>query len=203
MALEMPGRHELRHHRLSADFRVAHVHRAAPGKGLDQADRQHQVAQAQRRKGHLAESPDIQHPPRAIEGRQWRQGRAAVAVLTVVVILDDPAARTLGPGQQFQAPGQAHHHAGGVLMGRGDVGQAATAEAVQGSAVDALAVHRHAMQLATRHRERMACCPIPRILDGNLIAGLHQQLCTKADCLLRATSDHYLLSRALHAARTA
>ncbi|MNL36198.1 hypothetical protein D3C87_1582680 [compost metagenome] len=45
--------------------------------------------------------------------------------------------------------------------------------------------------------------PIPRIFNRHPVTGLHQQLCTKADSLLRATGDQNLFSRALHAAGTA
>ena len=49
----------------------------------------------------------------------------------------------------------------------------------------------------------MTCRAIPRIFDRHAVARLHQQLCTKANPLLCATGDHNLLSRALHASRTA
>ena len=88
-------------------------------------------------------------------------------------------------------------------MGRGDVGQTAITQLCQFSAVDALAIHRHPMQLRTCHGERMTGRPIPGIFNRYPITGLHQQLCTKADSLLRATGDHNLFSRALHATGTA
>ena len=196
MPLEMPGGHELRHHRLGADLRVPHIQRAALGKGLDQRRRQHQVTQAQRRKGDLAEGPDIQHPPLPIQRRQGCQRRAAVAVLAVVVVLDDPAAGALGPGQQLQAPRQAHDHAGGVLMRRGHIGQPTVRQLREFDAIQSFIVHRHAMQLGPRHREGQSGRAVPGILHRDAIAGVHQQLCTKANALLRATGDHNLLRRA-------
>ena len=203
MPLKVPRRHELRHHRLGADLRVPHIHGAALGECVDQRRRQHQVTQAQRRERDLAERPHIQHPPAAIQGRQRGQRRAAVTVLAVVVILDDPATAAFGPGQQLQAPGQAHDHSQWVLMGRRDIGQAAVVEAVQHAAVDPLAVHRHTLQLRTGQGEGMTGGAVAGIFNRHAITWAHQQLCTKADCLLRATGDHNLLSRTLHAPRAA
>ena len=88
-------------------------------------------------------------------------------------------------------------------MRRRDIGQSTIVEPIQFGAVDALAVHRHPVQSRTGHGERMTRRPIPRILDRHAIARLYQQLCTKANPLLCATGDHYLLSRALHAPGTA
>ena len=59
------------------------------------------------------------------------------------------------------------------------------------------------MQVRTGQGEGMARGAIARIFHRHAVTGLHQQLCTKADGLLRATGDHYLLSAALHAPRTA
>ncbi len=199
MPLEVPGGHELGHHRLGTDLGMAHVHRPALGEGLDQGLRQHQVAQAQGRKGDLAEGPDVDHPALAVQRRQGGQGRTAVAVLAVVVVLDDPALAAFGPGQQLQAPGQAHDHPGGVLVGRRDIGQAAAVQLLQLAAVDALLVHRHALQLRTRQGEGMPRGAVAGVFHSHLVAGLHQQLCTKADALLRATGDHNLFSRAVQA----
>ncbi|RMQ93088.1 hypothetical protein ALP97_05283 [Pseudomonas salomonii] len=201
--LEMPGRHEFGHHRLGTDFGMAHVHRAAAGEGLHQRRWQHQVTQAQRRERHLAEGADIQHAPTAIQRRQRRQGRAAVTVLAVVVVLDDPTAATLGPGQQLQAPRQAHHHAQRVLVGRRDIRHTTVIQGVKHLAIHALAVYRHAMQSRAGQGERMAGSAITRVFHRHAVPRLDQQLCTKANRLLRATGDHNLFSCALHATGTA
>lgn len=83
---------------------------------LDQRRRDHQVAQAQRREGDLAEGPDVEHPALSVQRGQRRQRRTAVAILAVVVVLDDPTVGALGPLQQLQAPRQRQGDAGGVLV---------------------------------------------------------------------------------------
>ncbi|MNE43829.1 hypothetical protein D3C80_1380240 [compost metagenome] len=95
---------------------MTHIHGTTLGECFHQADGQHQIAQTQCRKRHLAKRADIEHPPLPVQRRQGGQRGTAVAVLAVVVVLDDPAACPLGPRQQLQAPGQAHDHAGRVLM---------------------------------------------------------------------------------------
>ena len=59
------------------------------------------------------------------------------------------------------------------------------------------------MQASTGEGERMPGSAVPGIFNRHTVAGYHQQLCTKADRLLRATGDHNLLSRALQTAGTA
>lgn len=131
------------------------------------------------------------------------QRGAAVAVLAIVIILDDPALRALGPGQQLQTTRQTHDYPCRVLMRGRDVGQPAITEPGQLAAVDALAIHGDPVQPRTGDGECMTRRAISRILNRHPVARLHQQLCTKADPLLRTTGDHYLLSGALHASRTA
>lgn len=72
--LEMPGGHELGHDRLGADLGMSHVHSSTLGKRLHQCRRQHQVSQAQRRKGDFAKGADVQDPAVAIECCQRCQG---------------------------------------------------------------------------------------------------------------------------------
>ena len=57
----------------------------------------------------------------------------------------------------------------------------------------------HAMQSRAGQGERMAGGAVTGVFHSDAVAGLHQQLCTKANRLLRTTGDHNLLSRALHA----
>ena len=195
----MPGGHELGHHGLGADFRMAHIYRAAAGERIDQARRQHQVAQAQGRERDFAERADIKHTALAIQCRQGRQGRTAVAVLAVVVILDDPTIVAFSPGQQLQPPREAHDHAGRVLMGRRDVGQPAVAQRTKRRAIKAIAIDRYTPHLGTGHGKRMPGGAVAGIFHRHDVAGVHQQLCTKADALLRAAGDHNLFSGAVQA----
>ncbi|MNQ58752.1 hypothetical protein D3C85_729670 [compost metagenome] len=192
MTLEMAGGNEFGHHRLGADLRMAHVQRPAPGEGLGQRRRQHQVAQAQRREGDLAEGADVDHPPLPIQRCQWRQRSTAVTVLAVVVVLDYPAIAALGPFQQLQAPRQRQGDARGVLVRGRDIDQPAILQPRQRGAVQAIVIHRHAAKLRASHGEGMAGSAIAGVLDGDPVAGLHQQLGAEADGLLGAAGDHHL-----------
>ncbi|MNN27269.1 hypothetical protein D3C81_1408000 [compost metagenome] len=125
MPLEVPSGHEFGHHPLATDLRMPHRQRPGLAECLRQLRRQHQVTQAQRREGDLAEGADVQHPPLPVECCKRGQGRAAVTVLAVVVVFDDPAIAALSPAQQFQTTRQAHGHPGRVLVGRRDIGQPA------------------------------------------------------------------------------
>jgi hypothetical protein len=83
--------------------------------GLHQVGRRHQEAEAQGRVEHLGEGADVDDPPgrgaaagarlaeALVEPLQCRQRRARVAVLTVVVVLHDPGAASLGPVEQGRA----------------------------------------------------------------------------------------------------
>ncbi|MNT11988.1 hypothetical protein D3C72_1468950 [compost metagenome] len=158
--------------------------------------RQHQIAQTQRRKGDLAEGADVQHPPTAIQGRQRRQRRSAVAVFTVVVVLDDPAILALCPIQQRQTPRQAHGDSSGVLVRRGYVTQATIRHVMQCSAVQALIVDCNTSHLCAGQGEGITGRAIAGVFHSHHITRLQQQLCTKANCLLCATGDHNLFSGA-------
>ncbi|KPC09696.1 Unknown protein sequence [Pseudomonas amygdali pv. lachrymans] len=70
-------------------------------------------------------------------------------------------------------------------------------------ATHTLAVHRYTLQPRTRQCERVTCRAIARIFHCNALAWRHQQLCTKADCVLRATGDHNLLSSTAQPSRGA
>ena len=199
----MPLGHELRHDALGTHLGVAHRQCPRLAEGLYQPTRQHQVAQPQRGKGDLAEGADVEHPPRPVQRGQRRQGRPAVAVLAVVIVLDDPALPALGPGQQRQAPGQAHSDPGGVLVGRRHIGQPALGQLAQPRAIHALFIHRHAPELRPGHREGMPGGTVPWVFHSHAIARSQQQLCTKVDRFLRTTGDHNLFSRAGQAPRAA
>ena len=193
MSLKVPGSHELRHHGLSTDFRMPHVQGAAPGKWLNQTLGQYQIPQTQGREHHLAEGADIDHPPLTVQCRQRRQRGPAITVLAVVIVFDDPALITLGPVQQFKAPGQAHGHSCRVLMGRRHVGQPTVAHVRQCRAIHTILIDRDAVHFRPRNRKGMCRCAVAGILDGHPVARLDQQLCTKANSLLRATGDQNLL----------
>ncbi|SST10931.1 Uncharacterised protein [Acinetobacter baumannii] len=112
----MPLGDEVGHDPLGAHLRMAYLDGPPLAEALDQRRRDHQVAQAQRREGDLAEGPDVEHPALSVQRGQRRQRRTAVAILAVVVVLDDPTVGALGPLQELQAPRQRQGDAGGVLV---------------------------------------------------------------------------------------
>lgn len=66
----------------------------------------------------------------------------------------------------------------------------------QRGAVDTFCVHRHTLHLCASNGEGVTGGAVAGIFNRYAISRPHQQLCTKADCLLRATGDHYLRSAA-------
>ncbi|MNZ29024.1 hypothetical protein D3C78_462680 [compost metagenome] len=201
MPLKVPLGHELGHHALGSHLGMPHCQRPALAESLHQPRRQYQIAKAQRWESDLAKGTDVQHPPLPVQSRQRRQRCSVVTVLAVIVIFDDPAILALGPGQQRQAPGQAHGHPRRVLVRRGDVNQATVASEGKPGAVEALFIYRHPPHPPARYCKRMPGGTIPGVFHSHLIPGLQQQLCTKTYCLLRTTGDHNLSSRARHPPR--
>ena len=85
---------------------------------LAQRGRSHQPAQPQRRGqrlGHATQVGDTVRGHRLQRGHRW----SVVAVLGVVVVLDDQATGP-GPADQLPPPLGGQHHPGGELVGRGD-----------------------------------------------------------------------------------
>jgi hypothetical protein len=151
---------------------MPHRQRLALAERLRQLRREYQVAQAQRREGNLAEGADVQYAPVPVEGRQRGQGRAAVSVLTVVIVLDDPAIVSVSPGQQFQAARQAHGHPGRVLVGRRHIGHPTILQLPKPAAIHPLPIHRYAAQLATRQCKGVTGRPIARVFHSYAVARL-------------------------------
>src|SRR5438552_211422 len=61
-----------------------------------------EVTEAETGRQNLAEGTEIEHAMAAIERVERRQRPAAVAVLAVVVVLEDPGVRAFGPIEQRQ-----------------------------------------------------------------------------------------------------
>jgi len=110
--------HQLGEYELGQDG-VAEVLVALGGDDrLAQRRRHEQPADAQRRRedlGHAARVADLLGQGGAQRGHR----RPVVAVLGVVVVLDDQAA-IAGPLPQLTPPRAVEHHAGGELMRRGE-----------------------------------------------------------------------------------
>ncbi|MNI76058.1 hypothetical protein D3C73_1322620 [compost metagenome] len=78
---------------------------------FDLARRHHQIGQPDSREQHFAEGAGIKHPALAIEAFQGWQWAADIAVLAVVVVLDDPRLFAGRPFQQLQPARQRQRHA--------------------------------------------------------------------------------------------
>src|SRR3569833_1600274 len=112
----MPAVDEISHYGL-IQMRRADVHSETHGsKSLAQIGWNHQVTKAQRREQCLAESSDVDHARVPVQSLQRRDRRAFIAVLAVVVILDDPGSGSLRPIEQLQSSRSAHGHTQGKLM---------------------------------------------------------------------------------------
>ena len=90
----------------------------APRERLNERLRGQDEAKAQGRKQRLAEGPNIDHAPGAIDALQSRERAPAIEELAVVIILDNPGAGALRGGEQRKPPLQAHHVTEWLLMRR-------------------------------------------------------------------------------------
>lgn len=98
----------------------------------DQRLRHDQVGQRQARVDDLREGAGVQHAVLPVQALQRRQRMPGIAVLAVVIVLDDPGLRILGPREQLEAARHAHRIAQRRLVrGRDDrqlrIGRAAPA----------------------------------------------------------------------------
>ncbi len=130
--------------------------RSRHGSGRDEP------AEPQRRRQRLGDRADVDHEvrPQALERADRR---AVVAVLGVVVVLDDQRVPLLGPAQQRGPPLGAEHDARRELVrGRDEHGAGVVRERVDH---DALRVDRHRHGLEPAARQQGADLRVPRVLD--------------------------------------
>ena len=201
---EMPFVDELREHRLS-EIRLGHIDRLAHGeKAIEQVGRDHHVADAHRGKEHLAERPDIDHARVGIEPLEGRDGTALVAILAVVIVLDDPGTRTLRPLEEFQTSPQTHGPAQRKLMRWRDERHAgAPTQTHARRHIDALAIDRDRHDLSAVDRKHALRKPVARIFHPHAIAWIEQCQSRDLQCLLRSVDDQDLLRLTAHSSRRA
>src|SRR5262249_50899797 len=94
---EVPLGHEFRQHGLRHRGWMSVAQSSGANKRIDQGPRNNQVSQSQRREKNFAESSQINDPLMAVNSLKSRQWPARVAILTVVVIFQDPRIGTIGP----------------------------------------------------------------------------------------------------------
>ncbi len=93
-------------------------------KAAYQSGRNHHISETKRRKERFAEGSDVNDARAGIESLHGRHGHAFIAVLAVIVVLDDPGTGTMRPFEQLQAARDAHGGAQRILMRGCDVGYA-------------------------------------------------------------------------------
>ena len=133
----------------------------------------HQPAQAQTRRQRLADRPRVgdQLGREALHGAD---GRAVVAVLGVVVVLQHDRAAAGGPLDQRRAPLRRQHHAERELVGRRGEGRVRR-ERLEHVHAQAVPVHRHGHDLQPVRRELLAARRAGRVLDADPAAALGDQ----------------------------
>src|SRR5713101_3577920 len=99
-----------------------HVHCMANRyKVLDEVGGDNDIAHPQRRKQDLAERTDVYHPRRMVEALQRCYRFAVVAILAVIVVLDDPRSGALGPVEELKTTRSAHRRSKRILVRRRNV----------------------------------------------------------------------------------
>ncbi|PSQ68220.1 MAG: hypothetical protein BRD26_08840, partial [Bacteroidetes bacterium QH_1_64_81] len=202
VAFEVAFFEEVGHDHLGGEGRASFQQGLGGGKRLDQRLGHHEVAEAESGEQHLAKGADVDDPARVVEPLEGGDGTPFVAVLAVVVVLQNPRLRAFGPVQQRQSPGQAHRHAEGILVRWGHVGQArlrrVRAGPVEGKA---FVVERDGNRLRPGPAKGALGPRIARIFDPGAVAGIKQHVGRERDGLLRARDDDNLFGRTVNAPR--
>src|SRR5262249_35165011 len=120
-----------------------------------------------------------------------------VAELTVVVVLDHPGPRRMGPPEEGKPPRQAHRYTEGVLVRRRHVDEARVAGSPRTLVdVQALAVDTHRNDPRARGSERAPRSGVAGLLHPRAVAGIQQEAADKLEALLGAGHHEHLVSRA-------
>src|SRR4029453_17937583 len=94
---------------------------ACSGKRLNQHLWQNEIAHSERWKERLAESPDVHDAAISVETLQRRQRSREIAVLAVVIVLDDPGSGASRQVEQLEPARQTHGDAERTLVRGRDV----------------------------------------------------------------------------------
>src|SRR5262249_2739387 len=104
------------------------IRQEASGRELvDQLRRNDQVTEAEARQEDVAETPGVNDRTALIEALERRNRATGVAILAVVVVLENPCSCAIGPFEKRHSPAHGHHWAQRKLMGRCDVDEFRTA----------------------------------------------------------------------------
>ena len=170
-----------------------------PDEGVDQVLGHDHVADAQPREHHLGERADVDHPALLVETLEGRQRPAAVAVLAVVIVLEDEGVGLARPLQELEPPGQAHDHAERILVRGRDAGEPGGGrEFAAGGDAQPLVVDRYRRQAGTGGEQRAAHARVAGFLHPHRVAGVDQHPRHQVERLLRPGNDHDLVRGARH-----
>ena len=178
--------------------------RARGDERLDQLRRHDQVPEPERREEHLAERPRVDHAARRVEPLERRERASRVAVLAVVVVLEDPRPARARPLEEREPAVQAHRHAERVLVRRRDVDQPGTGSVAGTPAdVEPLRVHGDRGQADPRRDQGAARALVARILDPRRVPGIEEHPRREIHRLLGAGHHDDLGRLAAHGPRLA
>ena len=186
--------------------RLVHGRHLLPGEShrraerIDQRRRHDQIAGTERGEHRLAEGADVDHAPRRIQPLHRRDRPAGVAILAVVVILQDPCARLRRPCQERETPREAHGRAERKLVRGRDVDETRGTSTAARLDVDPLLVDRHGNQARTSPEQRPARAEVAGILDPGGVPRVQQQPAGEVEPRLRTGDDDHLIGVAGHAA---
>ena len=168
---------------------------------LDQRAGDDDEAQPERCRQVLGEGADVEHPPGPVQPVERLQRAVGVAVLGVVVVLDDGHVVLLGEGEEGPTPGQAHGRPGRRLVRRRRVEEAHVGRDLVDE--DALVVDGHRGDLHAHGPPEVPDRGVARLLDRDVVAGSEQDPGHEVDGLLGAGGDDQVLGRCLDAPRAA
>ena len=131
--------------------------------------------------------------PNGIDGLQGVDGPHAVTKLSVVIVLDEVCASTIGPGEQLVSAPDRHDCAQGELVRRRHVREAYAPVGRKPVGHDAMVVDGDIEQRGAGRLERKPGHPVARVLDDDVVARVDQHSRTQVDALLRSMHDHDLV----------
>ena len=155
-----------------------------------QRRRHHQKTDTETGEHRLGEGAEIGDPGMPVDPGERGQGRAGIAELAVVIVLDHPGPGVPRPAEQGDPPFHGHRHTGRELVGWRDIGELRSRRAAP-PLLDHRARRRRPAprQLRAHGLEQPPCRGIARILDPDAVARLQQGLRAQPQPLLRAAGD--------------
>src|ERR1700733_497539 len=144
----------------------------------------HHISETKRRKEGLTEGSDVNHTGAGIESLHGRDRHAFIAVLAVIVVLDNPGAATMPPFEQRKPARDTHGGAERILMRRCDVGYARVSAKLDASRnIQSLAVNRDWNEPATGKHQSVPQKYVARLLDPDWGVRIEQNAGGQIQCV--------------------